>query len=163
MLCPFLKLGCLSSWSGAVWALYIFWKSNPCWGNICKYISPYSWFPFHFTEVFFSFAELFILMKSHLFILSFMTLALGNIMVKILLHGISEIFLSIFFSRTFMVLRLIFKFFIHLEMFLCMVSWWLSFTVLHVAIQVSQQHLLKSGVGRLVFTQFFASALLVEY
>ena len=47
--------------------------------------------------------KLFILMKSHLFILSFMSLALGDISVKILLHGISEIFLPMFSSRTFMV------------------------------------------------------------
>ena len=39
--------------------------------------------------------KLFILMKSHLFILSFMSLVLGNISVKILLCGISEIFLPI--------------------------------------------------------------------
>ena len=42
-------------------------------------------------------------LMSHLFILSFMSLALGDILVKILLHGISEIFLSMFFSKTFMV------------------------------------------------------------
>ena len=59
--------------------------------------------------------KLFILMKSHLFILSFMSLALGDISVKILLRGISEIFLPMFSSRTFMVLRLVFKSFIHLE------------------------------------------------
>ena len=47
--------------------------------------------------------KLFILMKSHLFILSFMSLALGDISVKILLHGISEIFLPVFFTGTFMV------------------------------------------------------------
>ena len=47
--------------------------------------------------------KLFILMKSHLFILSFMSLALGDILVKILVHGISEISLPIFSSRTFMV------------------------------------------------------------
>ena len=43
------------------------------------------------------------LMRSHLFILSFMSLALGDIAVKILLHGMSEIFLLMFSSRTFMV------------------------------------------------------------
>ena len=59
--------------------------------------------------------KLFILMMSHLFILSFMPLALGDISVKILLHGISEIFLPIFSSRTFMVSRLTFNSFIHLE------------------------------------------------
>ena len=47
--------------------------------------------------------KLFILMKSHLFILSFMSLALGNVSVKILLHGISEIFPPVFPSGTFMV------------------------------------------------------------
>ena len=40
--------------------------------------------------------KLFILVKSHLFILSFMSLALGDILVRILLHGISEIFLPMF-------------------------------------------------------------------
>ena len=47
--------------------------------------------------------KLFILMRSHLFILSFMSFALGDISVEILLRGISEIFLSMFSSRTFMV------------------------------------------------------------
>ena len=47
--------------------------------------------------------KLFILMGSHLFILSFMSLALGDISVKILLQGMSEIFLPVFSSRTFMV------------------------------------------------------------
>uniref|UniRef100_K9IY49 Uncharacterized protein n=1 Tax=Desmodus rotundus TaxID=9430 RepID=K9IY49_DESRO len=37
--------------------------------------------------------KLFILRRSNLFILSFMSLALGDISMKILLHGISEIFL----------------------------------------------------------------------
>ena len=47
--------------------------------------------------------KLFILVKSHFFIFSFMSLALGDILVKILLHGIAEIFLSMFSPRTFMV------------------------------------------------------------
>ena len=38
--------------------------------------------------------KLFILMRSHLFILSFMSFTLGDISVKILLRGISEIFLA---------------------------------------------------------------------
>ena len=48
--------------------------------------------------------KLFNLMKSHLFILSFISLAVRDISVKMLLHGMSEIFLSMFSSRTFMVL-----------------------------------------------------------
>ena len=38
-----------------------------------------------------------------------MSLALGDVSVRMLLHGMSEIFLPMFFSRTFMVLQLIFK------------------------------------------------------
>ena len=45
--------------------------------------------------------KLFILMRSHLFILSFMSIALGDILVKILLGGISETFLPMFSSKTF--------------------------------------------------------------
>ena len=40
--------------------------------------------------------KLFILMRSHLFILSFMSLAQGDISVRIVLHGIPEIFLPMF-------------------------------------------------------------------
>ena len=68
--------------------------------------------------------KLFILMRSHLFILSFMSLALGNISEKILLCGISEIFLPMFSSRTFILSQLIFKSFIHFEfIFVYGVSW----------------------------------------
>ena len=66
--------------------------------------------------------KLFILMKCHLFILSFMSLALG---MKILLCGISEIFLPIFSSRTFMVSWFIFKSFFHLKfIFVYGLNWW---------------------------------------
>ena len=72
--------------------------------------------------------SLFNLMRSHLFIFFFMSLALGEISVKMLLHGMSEIFLPMFSSRTFMVSWLIFKSFIHLEfIFVYGVSWWSSF------------------------------------
>ena len=68
--------------------------------------------------------KLFILMRSHLFILSFMSLALGDVSVRMLLHGLSEIFLPMFASRTYMVLRLTFKSFIHLEFtFVYAVRW----------------------------------------
>ena len=70
----------------------------------------------------------FIFMKFHLFILSFMSLALGDILEKILLCRISEIFLPIFSSSTFVVSQLIFKSFIYLEfIFVYGVSWWSSF------------------------------------
>ena len=65
--------------------------------------------------------KLFILMRSHLFILSFKSLVLGDVSVRMLLPGMSEIFLPMFSSRIFMVLQLILKSFIHLEFILCMV------------------------------------------
>ena len=58
--------------------------------------------------------KLFILMRSHLFSLSFMSLALGHILVKILLCVISEIVLPMFSSRNFMVKRLFLLHFMHL-------------------------------------------------
>ena len=60
-----------------------------------------------FTLMLFSLAvqKLFILMRSHLFMLSFMSLALGDVSMRMLLCGMSEIFLPMFSSRTFMVLR----------------------------------------------------------
>ena len=45
--------------------------------------------------------KLFILMRSYLFILSFMSLGLGDMSVRMLLCGVSEIFLPMFSSRTF--------------------------------------------------------------
>ena len=68
--------------------------------------------------------KVFMSMRSHLFILSFMSYALGDMSVRMLLRGMSEIFLPMFSSRTFMVLRLIFKSFMHLEIiFVYSVSW----------------------------------------
>ena len=99
-----------------------------------------------FILILFSLAvkKLFILLRSYLFILSFMPLALGDISVKIQLHEISEISLPMFSSRTLMVSWLIFKFFIHLEfIFVYGVSWCSSFMFLHVAVRLSQHHLLK--------------------
>ena len=88
--------------------------------------------------------KLFILMRFHLFILSFMSLALGHVSVRMLLRGMYEIFLPMFSSRAFMVLQLIFKSFIHLEfIFMYGISWCLSFIFLHVAVQICQHHLLK--------------------
>ena len=46
--------------------------------------------------------KLFILMRSHLFLLSFMSLALGDISVKMLLCGMCQIFLLVLSSKTFM-------------------------------------------------------------
>ena len=88
--------------------------------------------------------KLFTLMRSHLFILSFLSLGLWDISVKILLHGISEIFLPMFSSKTFMVSWLIFKYF----KWSWGSFWWYKLMFefhlfLHVAVQISQHHFLK--------------------
>ena len=65
--------------------------------------------PFIFMLFSLSMQKLFNLMMSHLFVLSFMSLALGYVSVKMLLHGMSEIFLPMFSSRISMTSQLIFK------------------------------------------------------
>ena len=62
--------------------------------------------------------KLFNLMQTLWFIFSFISLALGDIAAETLLHGMSEILLPMFSTRTFMVSRLIFKSFIHFEFIL---------------------------------------------
>ena len=80
-----------------------FGDQTPVSDIIGKYISHTVGSLFIFVMFSLAMQKLFILMKSHLFILFFMSLALGHILVKILLCGISEIFLPIFSYRTFMV------------------------------------------------------------
>ena len=68
--------------------------------------------------------KLFNSMRFYLFILFIMSLVLEDILVKILVREISEIFLPKFSSRTFMVSQLIFKSLTHLEFtFMHGVSW----------------------------------------
>ena len=115
VLCPFFKwIVCLPGVESCEFFIY-FGDQTLVQDIIGKYIFPYGWFPFHFADVFFCCAEAFKFDESHLFILFFMSFALGDISVKILLCGISEISLLMFSSKTFMVSQLIFKPFIHLE------------------------------------------------
>ena len=91
-----------------------------------------------------------------------MALALGDISVKILLHGISEIFLPMFSSMTLMVSRLIFKSFIHLEfIFIYGVSWWQSLFSYFFA--CSCPDLPTPLVEEAIFVPFYFSTPIVEY
>ena len=69
--------------------------------------------------------KLFILMRSHLFIPSFMSLALEDMSVRMLLRGMSEIFLPMFSSKTFMGTFMGYDLYLSLlstlNLFLCMV------------------------------------------
>ena len=148
VLCPFFNwVACLLRVESCEFFIY-FGDQTVVRGIIDKYIFTYGWFPIHFADVSLVVQKLFILMRSHSFILSLMCLALGDISVKILLHGIYEIFLPMFSWQTFMVSRLKFN---YLEfIFVYGVSWWSSLIFLHLAVQLSQHHLLK----RLFLLQF---------
>ena len=65
--------------------------------------------------------KLFILMRSHLFILSFMSLALGDVSVRMFLRGMSEIFLPMFSSGLLWCYDLYLSLLPTLNLFLCMV------------------------------------------
>ena len=103
-------------------------------GIIGKYVFPYSWFPFHFVNVFLSHAEAF-----QLDVVPFVYFFPGDVSLKILLCGISESFLPVFSSRTVMASKLILKYFIHLEFILVYgVIWGSSFIFFHAFVQISK-------------------------
>ena len=84
--------------------LFIYFGDQALVGGIIgKYVFPYCSSVFLLMLFSLAMQKLFILMRSQLFILSFMSLALGDISVKMLFCGMSEIFLSMFSSRNFMV------------------------------------------------------------
>ena len=104
--------------------LYIFWRPDLCLGYHWQIYFLIQLVTFSFFWFSFTVQKLLNLIKFHLFILSFMSHALGDMSVRMLLHGMSEIFLPVFSSRTFMVLQLVFKSFIHLEfIFVYGVNW----------------------------------------
>ena len=145
VLCPFFLIGLLVflEWS-CVSSFYILEIKPLIEVSLAAMFSQIVGSLFILMSFFSAMQKLFNLMRSHLFINSLMSFALADISMKILLYRISEIFLPLFSSMTFMVSWLIFKSFIHLEfIFVYGVSWWSSFYFLHVAVQTSQHHLLK--------------------
>ena len=132
------------------------------WGIIGKYIFPYGWFPFHFADVFFSWSEAFYF-DEVLFVYSFLYVPCSKRHIgEILLCGILEIFLSIFSSKTLMVLQIILQSFIHLELiFVYSVSWWPSLTFFFFA--CSCPDLSKPFVEEAIFTPFYAFVPFVKY
>ena len=99
VLCPFFNwVACLPTVESCQFFIH-FGDQALVRGIISKYVFLYSWLLFHFM---FSLAvqKLFRLMQYHLFILSFISLALGDVSVKVLPCGICEIFLPVFSSRT---------------------------------------------------------------
>ena len=104
--------------------------------------------------------KLFNLMRSLLFMLSFMSLALGDTSVRMFLRGMSEIFLPMFSSRTFMVLQLIFKYFIHFVFILVYGVNWLSSFIFFARTILD---LPAPSIEEATFTPFYTSAPFVKY
>ena len=124
VLCPFFNwVVCLPGVESCEF-LICFGDQTLVRGIIGKYVFPYVGSLYILMLFSLAMRKLFNLMRSYLFILSFTSLALGDVSVRMLLRGMSEIFLPVFSSRTFMVLGLTFKSFIHLEfIFVYGVSW----------------------------------------
>ena len=92
----------------------------------------------------FAVQKLLSLIKSHLFIFVFISITLGGRSKKILLWFMSKSVFPMFSSKSFIVPGLTFKSLIYLEfIFVYGVRECSNFILLHVAVQVSQQHLLK--------------------
>ena len=126
------------------------------WGIIGKYVFPHHWLSFHFNTVFFSHAEAFYVDEVPS-VCYFMSPALGNLSMMILLHGISEIFLPILSYRTFMVLWLTFNSFIHLNLFSFMQVIEFHF------FSHSYPDLPTPSVEEAIFAPFYAPASFVKY
>ena len=84
------------------------------------------------------------LIRSHLFVFTFISFALGDQSKKTLLRFMSENMLSMFSCRSFMVSHFIVRFLNAFEfIFVCSLREGSNFIDLHEAVQLSQYHLLK--------------------
>ena len=103
----------------------------------------------------FAMQKLLSLSRSHLFIFTFISFALGDPSKNILLRFMSENVLPIFSPRSFMVSCLVFWSLNHLEfIFVYHMRVCSNFIDLHIAVQLSQHHLLK----RLSFQSLYVLA-----
>ena len=103
-----------------------------------KHVFPCCWFSFHFNAVFFSHEKAFYFDSIPcVYSFHYVPCTRGHISLR---------FSCLLSSRTFMVSWLIFKSFIHLEFILVYVAIWCSSIIffLHVAVQISQHHLLNT-------------------
>ena len=103
--------------------------------------------------------KLFILMRSHLFILSFKSLALGDVSVRTLLRGMSEIFLPKISSRTFWCYDLYLSLLSTLNYF-CV---WCKLVIEFHFFARSCPDLPTPFVDKAIFTPFYAAVPFVEY
>ena len=116
VLCPFFNwVVCLPGWNH-VSSLYILDNRHS------SEVSLTNMFSHTFGFLSLAMQKLFILMRFLLFIISFMSLALGDESVRMLLHGMSEIFLPIFPLGLLWCYDLYLSLLSTLSLFLCMAS-----------------------------------------
>ena len=109
-----------------------------------KYFLPFCGLSFCFIYGFLCYEKVTSLIRSHLFIFVFISVALGDWPKETLLQFMSENVLPMISSRSFMVSCLMFKYFSHFEFNLVYDKRMCSnFIDLHEAVQFSQHHLLK--------------------
>ena len=160
VLCPvFNWVVCLPGVESCEFFIY-FGDQALVWGIIGKYVFPYCGSLCNLVLFSLAMQKLFILLRSHLFILSFMSLAWGDMSVRMLLPGMSEIFLPIFSSRSFMVLWLIFKSFYPSWVYFCV---WSKLVIEFHFFACSCPDLPTPFVEEAIFAPFYAPASFVKY
>ena len=138
-------LGCLFFCYWVVWAACIFLKLILCSVVLFGIIFSHSeGCLFILLIVSFAVQKLLSLIRTHLFTFVFISVTLGGGSQKILLWFMSSSVLPVFSSRGFIVSGLTFRSLIQFEfIFVYSVRKCYNFILLHVAVQFSQDHLLK--------------------
>ena len=114
---------------------------------ICKYFLLFNRLSFHLFMVSFAVQKLVSLIKSHLFLFAFISIALGDRPKKTLVRFMSENVLPMFSSRNFMISCLIFNSLIHFEfMFMYDVRVCSNFIDIHVAVRLECLVILESKI-----------------
>ena len=138
------RLGCMFFWYWAAWAACILWRLilHRCF--VCKYFLPFWGLSFCLVYGFLCCAKLLSFIRFQLFIFVFISISLRGGSKRILLWCMSWSVLAKFSSKSFIVSGLTFRSLIHFEfIFVCGVRKWSDYILLHVAVQISQHHLLK--------------------
>ena len=138
------RLGCLFFWYWAVWAACVFWKLIICQLISLKLFSPIlsvSFFNLVYCLLYRGKALKF--NKSHLFTFVFISI----ISRRRVIENLALIYVikcsAMFSSKSFIVFDLTFRSLIHFEFIVYDVRKCSNFILLHVAVQFSQDHLLK--------------------
>ena len=117
--CPFLIGLCVCLILSCMRYLYILDIIPLICHTICKYFLPFSRLSFLLVDSFLCFEKFLSLIRSHLFIFAFISLALENRLQKILLWFMSKSVLPMFSSKSFIVSGLAFRSLIHFEFIFC--------------------------------------------